>query len=146
VLISLIRRNEWSIDELPVVEITRQFLAYIKTAGKIDPELGAEFIETASWLVLLKSRSMLPVDDADAPLPQEELRRQSLTTPLSQQRLGCYAIDMTATSTPGARDLLPAGVTLSFHAPRRMGPRWTTCFKQLCRRSRRHALPRPQPR
>ena len=78
VLISLIRRNEWSIDELPVVEITRQFLAYIKTAGKIDPELGAEFIETASWLVLLKSRSMLPVDDADAPLPQEELRRAVL--------------------------------------------------------------------
>ena len=78
VLISLIRRNEWSIDDLPVVEITRQFLAYIKTAGKIDPELGAEFIETASWLVLLKSRSMLPVDDADAPLPQEELRRAVL--------------------------------------------------------------------
>ncbi len=26
VLISLIRRNEWSIDDLPVVDITRQFL------------------------------------------------------------------------------------------------------------------------
>jgi len=78
VLISLIRRNEWSIDDLPVVEITRQFLAYIKTAGRIDPELGAEFIETASWLVLLKSRSMLPVDEAEAPLPQEELRRAVL--------------------------------------------------------------------
>ena len=78
VLISLIRRNEWSIGDLPVAEITRQFLAFIKTAGNIDPELGAEFIETASWLVLLKSRSMLPVDDADAPLPQEELRRAVL--------------------------------------------------------------------
>jgi segregation and condensation protein A len=77
VLISLIRRNEWSIDNLPVLEITRQFLAYIKAAEDMDAELGGEFVETASWLVLLKSRSMLP-SDANAPLPQEELRRAVL--------------------------------------------------------------------
>src|ERR1035438_5226077 len=60
VLISLIRRNEWSIDDLPVLEITRQFLAHIQAADDMDAELGGEFVETASWLVLLKSRSMLP--------------------------------------------------------------------------------------
>jgi len=77
VLISLIRRNEWSIDDLPVLEITRQFLAHIKAADDMDAELGGEFIETASWLVLLKSRSMLP-GEANEPLPQEELRRAVL--------------------------------------------------------------------
>jgi hypothetical protein len=68
VLISLIRRNEWSIDDLPVLEITRQFLAHIKAAEDMDAELGGEFVETASWLVLLKSRSMLP-SEANEPLP-----------------------------------------------------------------------------
>jgi len=46
VLISLIRRNEWSIDDLPVVEITRQFLAYIKRPGTL----------TRSWARSLSRR------------------------------------------------------------------------------------------
>ncbi|HUV70217.1 MAG TPA: hypothetical protein VMW15_11190, partial [Terracidiphilus sp.] len=39
-LLAMIRRNEWSIDDLPVVEITRQFLAYIQAKKEIDAELG----------------------------------------------------------------------------------------------------------
>jgi chromatin segregation and condensation protein Rec8/ScpA/Scc1 (kleisin family) len=77
-LISLIRRNEWSIDDLPVREITSQFLAYIKAARDLDPELAGEFVETASWLVLLKSRSMLPVEQIEGQTPREELRRAVL--------------------------------------------------------------------
>jgi segregation and condensation protein A len=77
-LISLIRRNEWSIDDLPVREITSQFLAYIKAARDLDSELAGEFVETASWLVLLKSRSMLPVEQIEGPTPREELRRAVL--------------------------------------------------------------------
>jgi segregation and condensation protein A len=73
-LISLIRRNEWSIDELPVLDITRQFLEYIRSAKDMDTELGGEFIETASWLVLLKSRSILPAEPTEGTAPQEELR------------------------------------------------------------------------
>jgi len=77
-LLALIRRNEWSIDDLPVTEITGQFLAYIKEARDLDPELAGEFVETASWLVLLKSRSLLPVEETDGPTPREELRRAVL--------------------------------------------------------------------
>jgi chromatin segregation and condensation protein Rec8/ScpA/Scc1 (kleisin family) len=77
-LLALIRRNEWSIDDLPVVEITGQFLAYIQQAPDLDPELAGEFVETASWLVLLKSRSLLPHADDEASTPREELRRAVL--------------------------------------------------------------------
>jgi segregation and condensation protein A len=77
-LLALIRRNEWSIDELPVVAITGQFLGYIQQARDLDPELAGEFVETASWLVLLKSRSLLPVTETDGPTPREELRRAVL--------------------------------------------------------------------
>jgi segregation and condensation protein A len=77
-LLSLIRRNEYSIDALPVLEITSQFLSYVKAARDIDCELGGEFIEVASWLVLLKSRSMLLSGNADGPSPREELRRAVL--------------------------------------------------------------------
>ena len=77
-LLALIRRNEYPIDALPVPEITRQFLAYVQSGVELDPELAGEFVEVASWLVLLKSRSMLPAGSDEGPAPHEELRRAVL--------------------------------------------------------------------
>ena len=108
VLISLIRRNEWSIDDLPVLEITRQFLAYIKDADDIDPELGGEFVETASWLVLLKSRSLLPAQDDEA-LPQEELRRAVLDHATLTAATDLLRGGYDRNAHPGRTSSLPAG-------------------------------------
>jgi segregation and condensation protein A len=74
----LFRSNEFPIDALPVQEITGQFLDYVRTGGELDPELAGEFVEVASWLVLLKSLSMLPLGADDGPAPHEELRRAVL--------------------------------------------------------------------
>src|SRR5450631_819574 len=78
VLLALIRRNEYPIDALPVPAITGQFLAYVRSGPDLDAELAGEFVEVASWLVLLKSRSMLPRGVEDGPAPHEELRRAVL--------------------------------------------------------------------
>lgn len=75
-LLALVRRNEYSIHNVPVVEITGQFLAYVRTAKSLDVDMGGEFAEVASWLVLLKSRSILPEpEEARGVKPQEELRQ-----------------------------------------------------------------------
>ena len=108
VLISLIRRNEWSIDDLPVLEITRQFLAHIKAAEDMDAELGGEFVETASWLVLLKSRSMLPGEDNEA-LPQEELRRAVLDHATLRAATDLLRGGYDRNAHPGRTSSLPAG-------------------------------------
>jgi segregation and condensation protein A len=76
-LLALVRRNQYPLDELPIAEITRQYLAYIKEASGADVELGADFLETASWLVLLKSRALLP-QTSDEVLPGQELERALL--------------------------------------------------------------------
>ena len=76
-LLALVRRNQYPLDELPIAEITRQYLAYLKEASGADVELGADFLETASWLVLLKSRAMLP-QTPDEVLPGQELERALL--------------------------------------------------------------------
>ena len=39
-LLALVRRNEYSIEALPVLEITSQFLAYVRAARDLDCELG----------------------------------------------------------------------------------------------------------
>ena len=74
-LLALIRRNDYPIDALPVAEITGRFLAWVRAARDIDGNLGAEFVDTASWLVLLQSRSLLPRAPEAEESPQDELRR-----------------------------------------------------------------------
>ena len=76
-LLALVRRNQYPLDALPLAEITRQYLAYIKEASEADVEVGADFFETASWLVLLKSRSLLPQAPEEEP-PAWELERALL--------------------------------------------------------------------
>ncbi len=79
-LVAMIRRYQYPIDQLPVVEITARFLAYVRSSEglDLDPELAGEFVEVASWLVLLKSRSLLPHGSDEGPEPHEELRRAVL--------------------------------------------------------------------
>jgi chromatin segregation and condensation protein Rec8/ScpA/Scc1 (kleisin family) len=68
-----------------VAEITRLFLEWLRSertqeseaghaADQGRVELGGDFIETASWLVLLKSRTLLPRVEAEE-APEAELRR-----------------------------------------------------------------------
>ncbi len=76
-LLALVRRNQYPLDALPIAEITGQYLCYIKEAREADVELGGDFLETASWLVLLKSRAMLP-HTAGVEAPSCELERALL--------------------------------------------------------------------
>ncbi len=76
-LLALVRRHQYPLDALPIAEITRQYLTYIKEARKADVELGGDFLETASWLVLLKSRALLPQAPGEE-APSLELERALL--------------------------------------------------------------------
>ncbi len=76
-LLALARRNQYPLDALPIAEITRQYLTYIKEAREADVELGGDFLEIASWLVLLKSRALLP-QAAGEEAPSLELVRALL--------------------------------------------------------------------
>ena len=74
-LLAIVRRNGYPLDRLPLGEITRQFTAYLQQSNKHMLELGSDFFETASWLVLLKSRALLPRPaEGTEGSPEEELR------------------------------------------------------------------------
>jgi segregation and condensation protein A len=82
-LLAIVRGNRYPLDRLPLGAITRQFERYVRAhAGEIeDLDAGSSFFETASWLVLLKSRSLLPEasgSDSGAEPPGDELRRALL--------------------------------------------------------------------
>ena len=61
-LLSIVRRNELSITDLPLAPIAAQYLAYIKDVEALDVNLGMEWIDVAARLIQWKSTSLLPVD------------------------------------------------------------------------------------
>jgi len=65
-LLYLIRRQNLDILDIPVAEITRQYMDYIDVMQEMRLELAAEYLVMAAILAEIKSRLLLPR------LPQEE--------------------------------------------------------------------------
>ena len=59
-LLYLIRRQGFSILDIPMADITRQYLAYIEMMGSLKIELAAEYLLMAAILAEIKSRLLLP--------------------------------------------------------------------------------------
>jgi len=64
-LLYLIRKNEVNIYDIPIAGITEQYLDYLRNAGTLDLEDMSEFHAMAAMLLLIKSRTLLPVEVAD---------------------------------------------------------------------------------
>ncbi len=75
-LLFLIKKNEVNIYDIPIAQITEQYLEYLNYATKIDLENLTEFYVLASTLIYIKSRMLLPVEfniDDEIEDPRAEL-------------------------------------------------------------------------
>ncbi|MBR1535930.1 MAG: segregation/condensation protein A [Treponema sp.] len=75
---TLVRDNKFNIYDIPIAELTEQFLSYLDYAAKVDLGDLSDFYKWAARLIYIKSRMMLPVevkidDDLDFDDPREEL-------------------------------------------------------------------------
>lgn len=80
-LLFLIRKDEIDIYDIPIADITRQFLGYVDIIQGLNLELAGDFVVMAATLMRIKSRMLLPADpDADEEEgdPREELVRRLL--------------------------------------------------------------------
>ena len=64
-LLFLIKKNEINIYDIPISEITEQYLKYIHYAARIDLDNIIEFYSMAATLIYIKSRMLLPVQGID---------------------------------------------------------------------------------
>ncbi|MEA4815489.1 MAG: segregation/condensation protein A [Lachnospiraceae bacterium] len=73
-LYHLITKKEIDIYDIPISEITDQYLEYLSDSSKINPENISEFILMAATLIEIKSKMLLPSkEDEDEKDPREEL-------------------------------------------------------------------------
>jgi len=62
-LLDLIKKNEMDITNIPMAEITSQYLDYLNQMKTMNLEIAGEFLVIAATLVLIKSKMLLPADD-----------------------------------------------------------------------------------
>ena len=81
-LLYLIRRQNFNILDIPLADVTRQYLSYVDQIRKSNLELASEYLLMAAMLIEIKSRMLLPPkktdDGAEGPDPRAELVRRLL--------------------------------------------------------------------
>jgi segregation and condensation protein A len=68
-LLHLIRANEVDIYDIPIAEITQQYLTYMEMMESLDLTIAGEYVVIAATLIEIKSRMLLP---QPPPQPGEE--------------------------------------------------------------------------
>jgi segregation and condensation protein A len=84
-LLALIRKQDIDIYDIPIAKITEQYLKYVETMKGFDVDVAAEFIYTASLLIHIKSKMLLP-RDPDAPAGEEDPRTELVNRLLEHER------------------------------------------------------------
>lgn len=71
-LLFLIRKNEIDIYDIPIAEVTSQYMGVLRSMEKLSLDVAGEFFVMAATLMYIKSRMLLPSDERAAAAEGEE--------------------------------------------------------------------------
>ncbi len=74
-LLYLIRKQNIDVLDIPVAEITRQYMGYVELMQSVRLELAAEYLVMAAMLAEIKSRMLLP-RSSEAPEEEDDPRAE----------------------------------------------------------------------
>lgn len=88
-LLHLISVHELDIYDIPITEVTDQYITYLDQMNELDMEIASEFIVMAATLIEIKSKMLLPDNTFDKDLMNFELEdpRAELVNKLVEYRL-----------------------------------------------------------
>lgn len=85
-LLHLIKENKIDIYDIPIVEITKQYLDYLGLMKELNLEIAGEFIVMAATLIYIKSKMLLPPDEEQLEEPTEDPRAELVRRLLEYQK------------------------------------------------------------
>ena len=111
-LLDLIRKQDIDIYDIPIARITAQFLAYVNQLKAGDVDVAGDFIYTASLLIHIKSKMLLPRAPTGPEDAAEDPRRELVERLLEHERFKNAAqmlqqkqmLEAASWSNPGIRD------------------------------------------
>jgi segregation and condensation protein A len=118
-LLYLIRKQNFNILDIPLADVTRQYLDYVDQIRRHNLELASEYLLMAAMLIEIKSRMLLPprksADGSEPEDPRAELVRRLVE--YEQIKLAAAQLDQLPVL---GRDFLRAQV----HIEQSLQPRW----------------------
>ena len=73
-LLHLVKESKMDIYEVPIEEITNQYIEYINNMEKMNIDIASEYLVMASELICLKSKRLLNIKDEDDEANQLEFK------------------------------------------------------------------------
>ncbi|SEI68167.1 condensin subunit ScpA [Azotobacter beijerinckii] len=119
-LLYLIRRQNIDILDIPVAEITRQYMGYVELMKVARLELAAEYLVMAAMLAEIKSRMLLP-RSAEAEAEEEDPRAELIRRLQEYERFRSAAEELDDLPRVG-RELYPAQLEAPQARVRRLLP------------------------
>lgn len=79
VLLQLARDQKIDLTQISILQLARQYLAFIDHAQKLSLDIAAEYLVMAAWLAYLKSRLLLPREEKNEDEPSAEMMAEALS-------------------------------------------------------------------
>ncbi len=79
VLLQLARDQKIDLTQISILQLARQYLAFIDRAQQLSLDIAAEYLVMAAWLAYLKSRLLLPREDKQQDEPSAEMMAEALS-------------------------------------------------------------------
>jgi segregation and condensation protein A len=85
-LLDLIRKQDIDIYDIPIAQITAQYLGYVEHIRELDVDVASDFIYMASVLIQIKSRMLLPRDPTISADAQDDPRTELVNRLLEHEK------------------------------------------------------------
>ncbi len=108
-LLYLIRKQNFNILDIPMADVTRQYLTYVDQIRSRNLELAAEYLLMAAMLIEIKSRMLLPSNKTQEGDEAEDPRAELVRRLLEYEQIKLAAFDLNNVPQLG-RDFLHAQV------------------------------------
>ena len=86
-LLHLIKENKVDIYDIPIVQITRQYIEYIDMMKELNLEIAGEFLVMAATLIHIKSKMLLPSSSEEEEEAGEDPRAELVRRLLEYERM-----------------------------------------------------------
>jgi segregation and condensation protein A len=84
-LLHLTKKMEVDLNNIPIAEITKQYMTYIHSWQKNKLEIAGEYLVMASTLMFIKSKMLLPTEVYDEEVNEDELKSADPRAELAKQ-------------------------------------------------------------
>jgi len=93
-LLYLIRKQNFNVLDIPMAQVTQQYLSYIDQIRHTNLELAAEYLLMAAMLIEIKSRMLLPMKKADSDEEVDDPRAELVRRLLEYERMKLAAQEL----------------------------------------------------